>query len=282
MSTHSQSSHEEDLTPLEYARVHGLSLDYLADSASFPHILKLQQEIHNCLTDDSHLHQFNFGTNFSTEERLEVSRDAASLLASLNQDETLEWIDSLVLPMLDVREIKKMRLELPLLSTDHESDCRAFARREGFEVKLEDVKLPMETVNDENNEGLMWPSRFLNLGAEIVEHLKHEKLEVSRDTLVYLQNILKNSWTEEDEKTVWDNKLKYKRVGDNYFYPCRHLTIGGSADTLIHIFRIPVWSLSRLPFYQCLPQQSHTISLSLLLRFNFPFFLTPHLLLRKT
>jgi len=59
--------------------------------------------------------------------------------------------------------IKRAKLELPLIKTDHEMDCKNFARRDDFEIKLCDIKLPLEMVDEENNEGLAWPSRFASL-----------------------------------------------------------------------------------------------------------------------
>jgi hypothetical protein len=217
MSNHSQSSdnEEEDLTPIQYARLNGLSCDYLAEPMPLSHIDKLRKDTHDGLTDDSHLRQFNFEPELDTEERLSISKDAALLLASVAKEESVDWADSLVLSTLGSRDVKRMRVEEPFLKSDHKRDCKEFAKREGFEIKLKDVKLPSEIVNEENDEGLGWPSKFWSLGAEVMENLKQEKITVQRDTLVYLQNTLKATWTEEDGIGLWNRELKYKRVGEN-------------------------------------------------------------------
>ena len=214
MSNNSQSSDdgEEDLGPLQYARMNGLSCDYLAEPLPFEHIKKIQTDVYISLSNASHLLQFNFGPELSTDERPTISKDAALLLASVAKEETVEWVDGQVLSMLGSADTKRIRLEEPLLKTDHERDCREFARREEFEVELKDIKLPLDIVNEENGEGLSLPSKFWNLGDEIMENLKKEKIEVTRDTLEYLQNTLKIIWTEQDEKEVRKRELKYKRV----------------------------------------------------------------------
>jgi hypothetical protein len=202
----------DEPSPLQYARSNGLARDYMGDQLAFSELVKLQTAVQHGLTDNNELHQFDFGSEVKVEERLKISREGALLLSSVSQED--EAINALVLPMFKTRSItKKARLELPLLRTDHEKDCKNFARRDDFEIKLCDIKLPLEMVNEENNEGLVWPSKFSSLGEELVEQLKQEKISVSRDVLSYLQDVLTNDWTEEDDKSFWESEQRYKRVG---------------------------------------------------------------------
>ncbi|KAE9371387.1 hypothetical protein N431DRAFT_410045 [Stipitochalara longipes BDJ] len=113
---------------------------------------------------------------------------------------------------------KRAKLELPLLKTDHEADYKNFAKRDDFEIKLCDIKLPLETVIEENNEGLVWPSRFSCMGAEVLEKLKQEKISVSRDDMTCLQNALKHGWTEEDDRNLWKSEQRYKRALENKIF----------------------------------------------------------------
>lgn len=205
---------DDEIPPLEYARSNHLARDHLADPRVFSELAKLQTAVQDDLTDDSELHQFDFGSELKVEDRVAISKEGAKLLSSIAQEETAEAIDALVLPMLQTRSIvTRAKLEIPLLKTDHEADCKLFAIRSDFEIKLCDIKLPLEMVNEENNEGLVWPSRFSSLGAEFLDKLKNEKISVSKDDLLHLQNALKHPWTEEDDKNLWNNEQKYKRVG---------------------------------------------------------------------
>ncbi len=200
--------------PLQYARSNGLAHDHLSDQLVFSELAKLQTAVQHGLTDDSELHQFDFGNEVKVEERITISREGALLLSSVSKEDTAEAIDALVLPMIKPKSItKKARLELPLLWTDHETDCKNFARRDEFEIKLCDIKLPLEIVNEEKNEGLIWPPNFSSLGGELVEQMKQEKISVSKGIIIYLQDALKNGWTEEDDKNLWEIEQRYKRVG---------------------------------------------------------------------
>jgi hypothetical protein len=174
---------------------------------------KLRAIIDQSLADDSHLRSFDFGPELGVEERLSISKEAALLLASITREQTAEEIDVLVSPMLhSIDGIKKLKLELPLLRSDHEADCKEFGRKEGFEIKLKDVKLPLEIVNIENGEGLQWPSHFRALGTKIAKELKQERISVSKDTVGYLSRKLTSVWTEEDEEDLWKREQSYKRV----------------------------------------------------------------------
>jgi hypothetical protein len=215
MSHNSDLSDDEcdDMTPLEYARANGLCLDYLCDPVNISEAGKLRAILDHSLADDSHLHRFAFGPELRVEERLSISKEAAFLLASVSREQTAQEIDALVLPMLNSRNgTKKLKIELPLLHSDHEGDCEQFGRREGFEVKLEDVKLPFEVVSEESGQGLKWPSHFRALGTKTTEELKQERISVSKDTVGYLSGTLESVWTEEDEKNLWEREQSYKRV----------------------------------------------------------------------
>lgn len=67
-------------------------------------------------------------------------------------------------------------------------------------------------VDIEKNEGVGFPSAYWQLGDGIMEDLKKEKLEVTRDTMVYLQTALKNTWSRQDNEELWQAEMKYKRA----------------------------------------------------------------------
>ena len=202
---------DDDLTPLQYARLHGLSRNHLSDTFAFTHIEALQAGILEGITDDS-LPQFDLGVEPRLDERFTLSKEAARLLQAVAHQDTQGTIDALVLPMLGSSEVKITRVELPLLKTDHETDCKQFAQWDGFEIKLKDVKFPLEVVDDEKNEGVKFPSAYWHLGDGFMEELKKEKLEVSKNTMVFLKEALTNVWTKEDDEELCQAEMKYKRV----------------------------------------------------------------------
>jgi len=212
MSVHSRSSEEaEELSALEYARTNGLARNPLEEPHPLSYLTTLSTWIDGDRPDDSHLPQFKF-PNCSTDEYLEVSKEALDLIAEVSKPETPGSIDAILLSMLGRTDIKSMRFELPLLRSDHESDCKEFASRDDFEVKLQDIKLPLEVVDEAKGEGLTIPSKYWNQGVEIMEELKKEHLEVTRETIAYLGETLKVSWNDADEKEVWASVHDYKKV----------------------------------------------------------------------
>ena len=212
MSVHSRSSDEaEELSALAYARANGLARNPLEEPHPLSYLAALSTWIDEDRPDDSHLPQFKF-PSCSTDEYLEVSKEALDLIAEVSKPETSESIDAILLSMLGSTDIRSMRFELPLLRSDHESDCKEFASRDGFEIKLQDIKLPLEVVDEAKGEGLTIPSKYWNQGVEIMEELKKEHLDVTRETIAYLGEALKVSWNDADEKAVWASVHDYKKV----------------------------------------------------------------------
>ncbi|TVY32711.1 hypothetical protein LSUB1_G007858, partial [Lachnellula subtilissima] len=199
-----------DLTPLEYARYHGLSCDPLSDPHAFAHIEALQADIVEDNVDEF-LPQFDFGVEPRLDERLTVAKEALQFVQSVAHRDTQDSIDALILPMLGRPSVKNSRIEFPLLKTDHETDCRHFARWDGFEIKLKDVRFPLEVVDDEKNEGIKFPSSYWKLGEGIIEELKKEKIEVSKSTMLFLTEALTNVWTKEDNDELWETEIKCRR-----------------------------------------------------------------------
>ncbi|TGO82374.1 hypothetical protein BPOR_0846g00010 [Botrytis porri] len=100
---------------------------------------------------------------------------------------------------------------MPILRTDHDLDVRGFARRDKFEVRPQDIKLPLELLNIQNNEGLGFPSDFYNFENEAFETIANEKIEVTRSSMVYLQTALKTTLTIENRQEIWGNERTHPR-----------------------------------------------------------------------
>jgi hypothetical protein len=203
---------DKGVLALEYARLNGLARNYLTDQSPFKLIHKLQENIDNSLADDSHLPQLKFHTGYDTRERLSISQDGARLLAWAMHPEFDESIDGFVSPTIWRLGLKKCRLELPLLSSDHESDMTEFAKRDIFELQLKDIRLPLEFLDVEKNEALEFPNAIYDLGTKTLEGLKGEKLTVSREILQYIRNCITSDWDETDEERFWQSRGLNRRA----------------------------------------------------------------------
>ena len=212
MSTCSQASggEEDEISVLEYARRNRLAYDHLAEPLPLTYAGVLD-DLDDGTTDDSHLSQLKLPA-CNMDERSPLSRDAAMLLAWTSTLEKENLFDTTSLSLFGRRSRNK-RLELPLLKSDHELDCWDFARREGFEIKLEDVKLPLETVHDEEGEGLVLPTELRDKGTQIMEELMKEKLPATKETLSYLSRALKMEWDQNADDEVWASVHTYIKVG---------------------------------------------------------------------
>ncbi|KAF7869882.1 hypothetical protein EAF04_004666 [Stromatinia cepivora] len=193
---------EEDEPPvLDFARSIGIARDHQLDDTSVDILLSMKDNVHHKFTndmDDSHLPQLNIQADLNTNERISACVDALRLLTSVAENESQESITALVYPIGESNQ--------PLLRSDHESDFREFARREGFEVKPQDIRLPLELVSVENNEGLEFPPQFYNFETEMFDIIANEKIEVTKNAMISLQTTLKATLTKEDEQKIWETE----------------------------------------------------------------------------
>ena len=208
---------EPDITPVEYARLNGLSRNHLTDLSSSTILGQIQESINTGIINDSRLEQLRFPEDCHVYERLTVSKDGAQLLAWAMHLESRDFIEDIMPSMQSRSEFKVMRVDLPLLRSDHETDIREFARRKALEPKLKDVRLPLENLNIARNEGLEFSPYFWNLGKEIVEDTKTERIIITRESLEYIQRSIQPDWTEMDEKELWKGMRTFAKVSDHSF-----------------------------------------------------------------
>lgn len=202
----------EDTLALDYARLNGLSRNYLTDLSTFTIFSALQETIEDDLIDDSSLEELNLPVECGLCERLTISKNGAQLLAWVMHLEGVKSIDANVNSMMESPEFKTARLELPLLRSDHEFDVTEFAKRDAFESQLKDVRLPIEILDAEQNESLQFSSTLQNLGADTLEDIKRQKLIVTRESLQYIQTSIRSNWTGFDEEGLWKDMQEHKKV----------------------------------------------------------------------
>lgn len=202
---------DEDISALEYARLNGLSRSHLIDSSPAIILNSLQAIVDDKLINDSHLEKLSL-SNYRMHERLTVSKEGARLIAWAMHPESDETTDDIVRSILGSSDLKHIRLELSLLSSDHESDVKKFANRESFEPLLKDVRLPLEILDMERNEGLDFSSTLWNLGVKTLEELKTEKITVTRESLQYFQSSIRSDWSDIDENELWRSLQNHTRV----------------------------------------------------------------------
>ena len=190
---------------VRYARHYGICYDYRNESPLY----KLQEV--DLVDDDTTLPElpdFVLPTAEPlTDLKLRLSRQASKLLISAT---TLPPAPHWSTLLLDNQKPQLQKLELPLLSTDHEKDFQKFLLRRGLEP--EDISFPVEILNEENDEGLSWPSPIRKLCTQWDSDIAHEKLQISRESLHLLECAMRDTWEDADHKRFVLDLLKSKKV----------------------------------------------------------------------
>jgi hypothetical protein len=180
---------ELQLSPLELARACGFCSNFMLEDPLYSQaltVLPLATE-HDFDDPEDAPSMTDASMDDPFVERLEIPSEAALLV----QKVMLSDVNRLPLDRVpEVRVRKKLRMEPPLLHSDHEMDMKQFCHLRG--ARLAEAKLPLEHINTELDEGMEWPLRFLKLPDETMKTLSSERLEVPRETVKYIQGLLKD------------------------------------------------------------------------------------------
>jgi hypothetical protein len=205
---------DEELSVLDYARRHKLCEPYNTGKLHvgiLPALLNDDLDRDLCdLSNDSITNTINA----LARERLAVSKDAVLLLRTIHElqqapqkeevnVERRQWMISL-------------RQELPVLRPDTELDMLNFGSI--AMPNFRDLKIPFEIIDEDRDEGFAWPAKYLAYPAQCDERIKAEKLAVSRDVLLHLQDSISDSYTSEDDNKIKEGGLRYKPVGEAHVH----------------------------------------------------------------
>ena len=229
----------QDVDPpiIDYARFYGLAYDHRQLSPLQG--LTIPEDLGSCFDDPPGVVHIDLANVKVPEERLAVGAGAASLLSSIA--ESAKHLPSYSDQDLGIKRhrVRRMKMELPLLHSDHELDVLRFAAR--IVPDLENEFLPLETVDVEEDEGFEWPSSYHALLDETAKKSRSEKIEASKDDLLFLQHTLNLQFESVDYEAFEVEDLPYKRVKglsagarrvvlipkrkqfqDQYHLPCYH------------------------------------------------------------
>src|SRR5206468_1087980 len=96
--------------------------------------------------------------------------------------------------------IVSLKQEVPLLKTDSELDLLSFGS--AALPNLKNLKIPFETTDEERDEGLEWPSEYHAYPAQCDEKANTEKITISKEVLVYLQDAVRDTYLPEDSEMI--------------------------------------------------------------------------------
>lgn len=192
---------------LQYAYEHDLTRDYTLNSFSIAHLLSktvqstLPSITEDGFTDCSHLPDLELPVPQLRSEVLTIAHSALKLIHETRRELTDDEVKSLTQDVTDSGNTKKWKLELPLLRTNNERDMREFhkgisSRRH---VHIGDHRLPLDPVTVEDGEGMQLPASARSEANELLRKLEGEKLGVTRSSLQFLANVVKDEYSEQEQ-----------------------------------------------------------------------------------
>ena len=194
----------------EYARCHGLIDDHLQSHplsglpGSYDH---WKQH-----ADSYNLFQIDGKEVYVPAERITVGPEAVSFLAALVPKQVEQYPKFNADESITIHRVRNLKTELPLLHTDHGLDLLHFQQR--TQLDLNNEFLPLEKVDEDAGEGLLWPLESEQLSNEIWRKTTSEKLAVSCESLLYLKRVLQYQSEGEEHKTYEDvdDEPSYQKV----------------------------------------------------------------------
>jgi hypothetical protein len=201
---------DEKLSALDYARFHRLCRPYDSETLQTHDILAESNDTFDFDLNNPSDEFITTTASVLIKERLVASKDAVLLLKSVHdlQQATLDEVQ-----ITDRRQwMLSLKQELPILRTDNELDLLNF----GSVVmpSFSNLKIPFELVDQESDEGFEWPVKYLKYPAQCVGQLKVEKLVVSREVLIRLQDAVSDPYSLIDHEKITEDFLNYKPVGE--------------------------------------------------------------------
>ncbi|KAI9705433.1 MAG: hypothetical protein M1836_006188 [Candelina mexicana] len=199
----------EEPTMLEYARFHHLASDYRAlhplSSNGMP---PPPENFLLGLADPDGATNHSHPSEICEVERLSFGKDEAmflhSIIAEPEEPALVEWCS------FDHRRHQKQKLELPLLRTDHELDVREFGQR--IIPDFRRLNLPLEKVDEEDDEGLSWPKNTYRLPKELLSYEEKGKLQYSREAFLCLSTIIKDARTQDQNLYTLDTPPGHRKA----------------------------------------------------------------------
>ncbi|KAK4465774.1 hypothetical protein QBC42DRAFT_303042 [Cladorrhinum samala] len=220
LSTENPSS---NLDADEYARCNGLTVDSCTD----PWLCLIQSDtaVASTLTpvepgqllEDGSLQECYFRPIIAASEQWELPPQSLAVLQDALKrpkvDELADLMDNLC--FIERNKDRQLRLEPPLLRTDHEADCRRLTKRATSfrKAQLLDHRLPIEPADTAKGEGLEFSSVSIVEDKMLMASVEDEKLNMDHNDFNYLVDTLKADWTIDDQKNLLGSTYPYHGLG---------------------------------------------------------------------
>ncbi|KAK1749844.1 hypothetical protein QBC47DRAFT_439944 [Echria macrotheca] len=216
--TAQETEYSFDMAADEYARWNGLTVDSRGDPwAAVEHddaiISTLPAPGANSLFELGNLPECSFSGIIIKTEQWQLPQSSLRLLQSVCKPESERNIAALMeeVCFADTAEQRRLKVEVPLLSSDHADDCRKLAKRVRIFVtpELDADSLPAP-ADISGSSGLEFAEVDKDADKKLMERLAKEPLEIGRDSMAVLAQSLKADLTEEDTKDFFESIIAYR------------------------------------------------------------------------
>ena len=171
---------------LEYARFYGLTHDHLGPCPLGG--FHGPDDLHLQLEDPAGVFRVDTTTSTPPSERLSASKEVVILLSSaIASPQGIHPFDESKL--LEIPRRRNLKVELPILRSIHELDVLEFHRR--IVPNLRSEHLPLEKIDEENDEGITWPSFYYRLPQTYNTLAMSERFKALEQTIRYLESVIK-------------------------------------------------------------------------------------------
>jgi hypothetical protein len=206
----------------QYARCNGLTIDSLL--FDWPQLIDHDHAISSTLADlepgqlieGPQLQECLFRAIIPTSEQWQLPATSLKVLQEVctrHKDDEVAGLTSQQC-FLETLKWKSLKLEAPVLRSDHGTDYRQLARRVKAFLKepLSDHRLPLHPVDIDSGEGLEFPKNLAEKDRQQMKMAEGESFGVSKDTLVYLMQSLKSDLSDADKREFVENLSTYEGV----------------------------------------------------------------------
>ncbi|KAI1428249.1 hypothetical protein F5Y12DRAFT_790299 [Xylaria sp. FL1777] len=208
--------------PDQYARDNCLSIDSQIDPFSL--VFQINDSVPQLtpdagpsgLTSDSCLLPLHLPT-LGLMEQLDVSEECSGLVVQALQYDDIKVNCQYDNPLAQYearKRLSSLKLDLPALSSDPDYDSRELAGtiQDQRQPSISPEMFPLERLNIANDEGLEFPISTRRFGQEFDCMVRHEKLDVPKETIHHLARALQDDWSGDDQRKVFEEEMPRRTV----------------------------------------------------------------------
>ena len=204
----------------EYARWNGLTVDSLVDplgdlyfdNAIAASLLPLDD---GDLFEIDHLQECSFRSIIPASTQLEATMSSLRLLQDVCKQQKGQDVAQLMTKLCfeENAELKKLKLPVPILRSDHDADCRKLRKwlKKFLDPDLKD-QCPPDDPTEPAGDTLLFSDEEKKGDTSLMAQIRQETMELRKEPLVLLSQSLKSELTKDEKDEFVASMATYKGV----------------------------------------------------------------------